>query len=60
METDLKAGNTHKVCAHLADIAEGVLTIVETAAQASYLVGEHVPGCTRAVQGALDKYRLAR
>lgn len=58
--SNLKGNNFLKVCKHLAEIAECVAIITETTAQAVFVAGDQIPGCTKGRPGLVDHYPLMR
>lgn len=60
LAADLGSGNAAQLCGHLAEVTGIMCIIIETTAQAVYMVSEKTPGCVKAVPSAVDAYVLHR
>lgn len=60
LDNAIRLVNSQKICLHLGQLAEAVSIIVETTAQAVYMVAENNPNCKKAKPSVIDNYPLAR
>lgn len=58
--SDLVGADPVKIAKHLSQVTSTLCVIVETTAQAVYMVSEKTPGCVKAVPSVIDAYILNR